>query len=53
MVLENRKKVLYVEVLKAIYSMLEAAVLWQKTFRKDLEDFTVSVVNVITRNYKL
>jgi hypothetical protein len=37
-VLENRKKVLYVEVLKAIYSMLQAAPLWYKTFRKDLED---------------
>jgi hypothetical protein len=37
-VLENRKTVLYVEVLKAIYSMLEAALLWYKTFRKDLED---------------
>jgi hypothetical protein len=37
-VLENQKKVLYVEVLKAIYSMLEAALLWYKTFRKDLED---------------
>jgi hypothetical protein len=38
MVLENRKKVLYVEVLKAIYGMLEAVLLWYKTFRKDLED---------------
>jgi Reverse transcriptase (RNA-dependent DNA polymerase) len=37
-VLENRKKVLYVEVLKAVYGMLEAALLWYKTFRKDLED---------------
>jgi hypothetical protein len=37
-VLENRKKVLYVEVLKAIYGMLEAALLWCKTFRKDLKD---------------
>jgi hypothetical protein len=37
-VLENRKKVLYIEVLKAIYGMLEAALLWYKTFRKDLED---------------
>jgi hypothetical protein len=37
-VLENRKKVLYVEVLKAIYGMLEATLLWNKTFRKDLED---------------
>jgi hypothetical protein len=37
-VLENRKVVLYVKVLKAIYRMLEAALLWYKTFRKDLED---------------
>jgi hypothetical protein len=37
-VLENRKKVLYVEVLKAIYGMIKAALLWYKTFRKDLED---------------
>jgi hypothetical protein len=37
-VLENRKRVLYVEVLKAIYGMLKAALLWYKTFRKDLED---------------
>jgi hypothetical protein len=37
-VLENQKKVLYVEVLKAIYGMLKAALLWYKTFRKDLED---------------
>jgi hypothetical protein len=38
LVLENRKKVLYAEVLKAIYGMLEAALLWYKTFRKDLKD---------------
>jgi hypothetical protein len=38
-VLEKRKKVLYVEVLKeAIYGMLKATLLWYKTFRKDLED---------------
>jgi hypothetical protein len=37
-VLENQKKVIYVEVLKAIYGMLEAALLWYKTFRKDLKD---------------
>jgi hypothetical protein len=30
-VLENRKKVLYIEVLKAIYGMLEAALMWYKT----------------------
>jgi hypothetical protein len=38
--LENHKKVIFaVKVLKAIYRMLEAALLlWYKTFRKDLED---------------
>jgi hypothetical protein len=30
-VLESQKKVIYVEVLKAIYGMLEAALLWYKT----------------------
>jgi hypothetical protein len=35
-VLENRKKVLYVKVLKAIYSvLLEAALLWYKILRKE------------------
>jgi hypothetical protein len=37
-VLENQKKVLYVEVLKAIHGMLKAALLWYKTLRKDLKD---------------
>ena len=36
-VMEHGKKVLYVEVLRAIYGMLEAAILWYKKFRKDLE----------------
>jgi hypothetical protein len=31
-VLENPKKVLYVEVLRAIYGMLKAALLWYKIF---------------------
>jgi hypothetical protein len=35
--LENQKKVLYVEVLCVIYGMLEAALHWYKKFRKDLE----------------
>ena len=34
---ENKKKVLYVQVLRAIYGMLEAALLWYKKFRKELE----------------
>jgi hypothetical protein len=37
-VLENRKKALYVEVLKVIFRMLEAALLWYKAFIIDLED---------------
>jgi hypothetical protein len=37
-VMENQKKAIYVEVLKAIYGMLEAALLWYTTFRKDLKD---------------
>ena len=36
-VVENRKPVLYLEVNKAIYGMLVAALLWHKKFRKDLE----------------
>ena len=36
-VIEKGKRVLYVQVLKAIYGMLQAALLWYKTFRKDLE----------------
>jgi hypothetical protein len=36
-VFENGKKVLYVEVLKALYGMLVAALLWYKQFRGDLE----------------
>ena len=37
MVYENREKVLYVEVLKALYGMLEAALLFYKKLKKDLE----------------
>jgi hypothetical protein len=54
-VLENHKKVLYVEVLKAIYGMLEAALLWYKTFRKDLEDvgFIFNPYNPCVANKKV
>jgi hypothetical protein len=54
-VLENRKKVLYVEVLKAIYGMLEAALLWYETFRKDLEDngFVFNPYNPCVANKKV
>ena len=36
-VYENRKKVLYVEVIQALYGMLIAAILWYKEFRASLE----------------
>ena len=37
-VYEKNRKVLYVQVMRAIYGMLEAALLWYKKFRKELED---------------
>jgi hypothetical protein len=36
-VFEKREKVLYVQVLRAIYGMLLAALLWYRTFRGELE----------------
>ena len=39
LVMENGKKTLYVQVMKAIYGMLQAALLWYKKFRKDLEEY--------------
>ena len=36
-VYERNRKVLYVQVIRAIYGMLEAALLWYKKFRKELE----------------
>ena len=36
-VYENGKKVLYVQVLRALYGMLVAALLWYKKFKNDLE----------------
>ena len=37
-VFENGKKVIYLQVLRALYGMLVAALLWYKTLRKDLEE---------------
>ena len=34
---ENGKKVIYVQVLRALYGMLIAALLWYKKFKSDLE----------------
>ena len=36
-VFKNRKKVIYLQVLRALYGMLVVALLWYKTLRKDLE----------------
>ena len=36
-VYENRKKVIYVEVIRAIYGMIIASMLWYQKFHKDLE----------------
>ena len=36
--MENGKKVLYVQVLRALYGMLIAALLWYKRFKNDLEE---------------
>ena len=36
-VMEKGKPILYLEVLKAVYGMLIASLLWYKKFRKDLE----------------
>ena len=38
MVYEKGRKVLYVQVLRAIYGMLQASLLWYKKFRHDLEE---------------
>ena len=38
-VIEKGKQVLYVEILKAIYGMLEAALCWYRQFRSDLEEY--------------
>jgi len=36
-VYENGRKVLYLQVLKALYGMLQAALLWYKKFHSNLE----------------
>jgi hypothetical protein len=54
-VLENGKKVLYVEMLRTIYGMLEAALLWYKKFRKDLEEigFVFDLYNPCVANKRV
>ena len=38
-VYENGKKVIYVEIIRAIYGMIIASFLWYQKFRKDLEGY--------------
>ncbi len=54
-VLENGKRVLYVQVLRALYGMLVAALLWHKQFRSDLENigFTFNPYDPCTANKKV
>ena len=45
-VYENGKNVLYLQILKAIYGMLQSSLLWYQKFRKDLEE-----IGFIFNNY--
>ena len=51
-VIENGKKVLYLVILKAIYGMLEASLLWYRKLRKDLESvgFVFNVYDACVAN---
>lgn len=46
-VYEKGRKVLYVQVLKAIYGMLEASLLWYKLFRTQLEEVDLYSMTMI------
>ena len=37
-VIERGEKVLYLEILRAIYGMLEASLLWHRKFKRELEE---------------
>ena len=51
-VYKNGKKVIYVQVLRALYGMLIAALLWYKKFRSDLEEvrFVFNLYNPYVTN---
>ena len=58
-VYENGNKVLYLEVLKAIYGMLVASLLWYRKFRRELESigfvfnsYDPCVANRLVRTYQ-
>jgi hypothetical protein len=54
-VLEDGKRVLYLQVLRALYGMLVAALLWYQQFREDLESvgFKFNVYNPCVANRKV
>ena len=54
-VFENGQKVIYVQVWRAIYGMLQAALLWYKKFRKDLEaqGFKFNPYDLCVTNWKV
>ena len=54
-VIENGQKVIYLEILRAIYGMLEASILWYKKFRKDLElvGFKFNTYDACVANQKI
>ena len=49
---ERNHKVLYVEMLKALYGMLQSSLLYYKKFRKDLEEigFKINPYNLCVTN---
>jgi len=46
-VFENGRKVLYLQVLRALYGMLQAALLWYKKFCSDLESIRCVFIPMI------
>ena len=52
-VFQNGKKVLYVQVLKAIYGILVALLLWYKQFCCDLEEVGFKFNCVANRKFKI
>ena len=46
-VYENGQKVLYIQVLQAIYGMLQASLLWYKRFKGDLKSIGFVLIHMI------
>jgi hypothetical protein len=50
--MEGNQKILYVEMLKALYSMLQSSLLYYKKFCKDLEEigFKINLYDLCVEN---